>query len=189
MTRRDGGRVRSDGTLLGNVPTDDLADWLEERFGARGERLLTDPEIEPELAAQVTKWRREREAIEAELSDLSARHQDLVQQEGTAEEAEQVREAHGRVRERRVHAEERLAVLLVLQVLRETGDGTPDLEVAKRRIEDRLADEGLPAERLEGVPKTLSIGESEPEPDDIESTMSEIATGEVDADALELDDP
>jgi hypothetical protein len=77
-----GGRTfRNHRRHLARVP-DDLGEWLEEQFGARDERLVTDLDLEPSLEA-AGPAAAGSERVRAEMDDLSDRFRAVLEQAST----------------------------------------------------------------------------------------------------------
>lgn len=155
--RPDGGRVRSGATLVGNVPTDDLADWLEERFDARGERLLSDSGLDVELRKarlllerRVTELADQCEAYEAEYEAAvraGADTTDEAARAAYAEWAERARELYGRRTAAGEILTERLAAVLAVDELRHANRISTPTSAPREAVETRFAnaETGLPA--------------------------------------------
>lgn len=114
------------------VSTDDLGDWLTERFGARDERLVTDPDLDPVLATTRTELSERIETLDSERSEYETKYRKAVAVGRETDDDERLRElarlakAAKRRYERRSDELERtalrLAAVLTVEALRGVDD-------------------------------------------------------------------
>jgi hypothetical protein len=120
------------------VESDDLADWLTERFGTREKRLVTDPgleeplvvireELTAQLAGIVSRQAELEERYRESLRRGAERDADDPQRKELLREAQLAKKRYKLRSEQLVRRRRRLVAVLVVEVLREF-DGIPDPE-------------------------------------------------------------
>jgi hypothetical protein len=138
------------------------------------EQLVTDPAFEEDLRLAELKGRRRLEAKGADLAELVEAYESLLADPpSSTEEREQasdrlagIKQRYARTKREREAIAERFATVLVLQALRETGDGVPDPAAAEDPIRERLAESELDDRRIEeylrAVREELDFGVPDP---------------------------
>lgn len=153
------------------MAADDLADWLTERFGTRDERLVTDPGLDDDLRElirqerididryrrQHTEWRNQFEQLVGEGLPPDDPERTVVKTRAEAA----MRKAE-RAAEQVAGAQRRLTAMLVVEVLRETGEGVPTPDETRQPVTRRLREAEIPLDRLEAVHAALAIDDPDP---------------------------
>jgi hypothetical protein len=152
-----------------------LEDWLVDRFGARDERLLTDPDLTEKLRDDEQKVRKQWQLDRRELKALdetfeqtveTARTADGVERDELARKAALMKKKY-QVRQRRsLVVGERLAAVSVVRTLRELDDDVPDPDATERPVRTALRDAGLPSvyhdDYLRSVQKAVDFPAPDP---------------------------
>lgn len=138
------------------------------------EQLVTDPAFEEDLRLAEANLRRQLQAKDTDLSELVEEYESLLsdppssaeEREQASERSEGIKRTYARTKREREVIAERFATVLVLQVLRETGEGVPDPAVAEDPIRERLAESELDDRRvdeyLRAVREELGFGFPDP---------------------------
>jgi hypothetical protein len=143
------GTLRAETVFSGDMPADDLGDWLTERFGARNERLVTDPGLDPVLATTRAELIDRIEELNAERSEYETKYRKAVAVGRETDDDERLRElarlarAAKRGYERRTDEMERsairLAAVLTVEALRGVDD-RDDADAVESAVLEELSD-------------------------------------------------
>jgi len=146
-----------------------LGEWIDHEFGVRDERLWTDPEAPDELDRLLVTQERRYETERRRLESLDREFEDIVSAD-VARDRRDRQKAKAKVnRERYEDAEERVhrygirvTAIVLVDVLRESGDEERGTEVFEQLLRARIETTGVDgtylAEYLTAVAKALDGG-------------------------------
>lgn len=174
-----------------------LEDWLVDRFDARDERLLTDPDLTEKLrrdeATFRNQWtldRRELKSLDEEFERVveTARTADGVERDELAQRAALLKKKL-QVRVRRLHVVgERLAAVSVVRTLRAFDDDVPDPDVTEKPVRTGLREARLPSALHDDYLRSVQKAVDFPDPDPL--AWVPLPSTELDSvfhDSLDLD--
>lgn len=198
------------------VSSDDLGAWLEEQFGARDERLVTDPDLDAAVEAAEDDLRDRIESIVDERGELAERYRRALLRVRELGEETAFDEGHDRQRELVGHAKkvkrrdgrlsrelsqlrQRALALRCLETLREFGTvPAPGPELRERLFERLQRAEGDDDSLLDGMPYDFAPVEEafdfearlreHPDPDTTEVPGEHDPSDGLDPEAIDLDD-
>lgn len=149
-----------------------LGEWVDRKFEIRDDRLVTAEELWVNLELEHRRLELEYEQRERELEELSDEYRDLIERGAEKPEAERdsfvmrankTEKQYEQSKQQRHANAVRLTALILIQALRETGEGVPSPEDAELPIREAYEASCLPSESFDEyiaiVAKVTELGD------------------------------